>query len=520
MATSNYGMNENPRSIPLGGEENDLVRARISSLFTALFFVAVLGLEVGVLLVGARRKHFWYDELLTFYISSLHPFSLLRRALQAGADGMTSSYYGMVQLARMLPGDPHVTLRLPSILGYVLTLLAVFWFARKRLPVLTSLVAVLLISVSQFRLYALEARSYTLLVGFFAIAAALWQRVGERRFMAPLLGVFLALAVSCHQLAVIALSAFGVAELTWSFLSRRIRWGVWAAFLFATFPFLLSLRQLLAYRSDFGKTFWARPRWWMLAETYQSYVGLDFNLSVALVALLGILIAWQLRTLRKCEQREPNHDPGLPEIILLGGFLGYPALLVVLAKFLHGGYVDRYGWPAVLGLILGSVYLLRPSWAASAYLVAALLIAFVGRDVRDFEYLYPADLIMVEERWTRLEGLFRDEPRIPAVIGDPFNYLEASLYSPRGLQDRLVYVVGSDTATRLVGSDTPDRTNRLLAQFCPLQVEDLAPFEAGHKRFILYSGGQFDWFTQYLLEKGHHLRLVSKLGNRSVYIVE
>ena len=94
--------------------------------------------------VQASRKPFWYDELLTFHVSSLHPFSLLWRALQAGVDGMPLGYYVFVQLARILPGDPHVTLRLPSILGYLLTLLGVYWFARKRLPAFAGLAAVFL----------------------------------------------------------------------------------------------------------------------------------------------------------------------------------------------------------------------------------------------------------------------------------------------------------------------------------------------------------------------------------------
>ena len=51
-------------------------------------------------------------------------------------------------------------------------------------------------TLSPFRLYAVEARPYALVVGFLAISAVLWQRIGEKRFMTPMFAVFLTLAVS------------------------------------------------------------------------------------------------------------------------------------------------------------------------------------------------------------------------------------------------------------------------------------------------------------------------------------
>jgi uncharacterized membrane protein len=180
-------------------------RQTTSPRFASALLVTVLIWEFSILFLKASSRLFWYDELLTLHVSNLHPFSLLWRALQAGVDGMPPGYYVLVQLARLLPGDPHVTLRLPSLLGYILSLLGVYWFARKRLPVSAGLTAVLLITLSPFRESALDARSYSLLVGFLAISAVLWQRINEKRFMTPLLALFLTLAVSSHHLAVVAI---------------------------------------------------------------------------------------------------------------------------------------------------------------------------------------------------------------------------------------------------------------------------------------------------------------------------
>src|SRR5580658_4361437 len=218
----------NPRS-PAFSARPRLVRIARSWQFEYILLVSILVWTFGDLLLEARSKLFWYDELLTFHVSGLQPFSLLWKALLAGADGMPPGYYVIIRLMRLIPGDPHVILRLPSIIGYILTLLGVYWFVTKRLPAPAGLAAVILMTLSHFREYAVEARSYALMVGFLMIAAVCWQRIGERWFMTPLFAISLTLAAACHHLAVVAIAIFAASELVWSVFSRRVRWGIWAS---------------------------------------------------------------------------------------------------------------------------------------------------------------------------------------------------------------------------------------------------------------------------------------------------
>src|SRR5262249_18166535 len=183
--------------LPVAGVRAVCIRMFTSPWFSSALLSLVLVWEVSILLLKASRRLLWYDELLTFHMSNLRPFSLLLKALQTGADGMPPSYYILLRIAGAVPGDPHLILRLPSILGYVLTLLGVYWFARKRVPANGSLIAMLLITLSPFRHYALEARSYALLVGFLAVSAAVWQRIDANLFMKALFTFSLIFAVSC-----------------------------------------------------------------------------------------------------------------------------------------------------------------------------------------------------------------------------------------------------------------------------------------------------------------------------------
>ncbi len=424
---------------------------------------------------------------------------------------MPPGYYAIAQLGRMLPGDPLVTLRLPSIVGYLMTLLGAYWFVRKSFPVSAAFAAVVLITLSPFREYALEARSYTLVVGFLAASAACWQRIDRQRFMTVLFALFLTLSVSCHHLAVVAVLSFGAAELASTFLSRRIRWGVWAGCLLATSPFFITLPCLIHYRELFGKNFWAQPSWSMVRLTYGDYFGLDPKLAFVLILLFVLVVCELFLRMKRQPQRGMREgDFTLPEIVLVSGFLFYPALLVVLTKLLGSGYTPRYGWPGILGLVFGSMYLIKAIWLepASTYLIAALLAALVVQDSNDFLMLNSTGGSRADLRWTRLAELSRSEPPdMPVVIGNPAAYLEAAEYAPAEVHNQLVMVVDADIATRLVGSDTPDKTNRLLAKFISLRIEDLVGFQAAHQKFILYSGA--DWVIQYLIERKYRLRLLA-----------
>jgi len=486
----------------------------------AAMLAAIIVWQVVVLYLKAATRPLWYDELLTLHVSSIHPFALLLKALRAGVDGMPAGYYAIVQLAKMLPIDPHVAVRLPSILGYILTLLGVYWFARGRLPALAALTAALLVTVSPFRAYAIEARSYSLLVGSLAIGAALWQRIGDKRFVTIAFGLLLMLAVSLHHLAVVAIATFGIAELLLTVLSNRIRWRVWAAIVAASCPFFVGLPTLLHFRALFGKNFWSQPTWITAVSTYETYLSLDQRSAFVVILFFALVLgSLLLRTWLRPREGAPQDNFSVPEVMLIGGFLFYPALLVVLTKLLGSGYVPRYGWPAILGVVLGLIYLIGRSVQPVAYLAGALLIACALEGGYELRTLAKADFA---GRWADLKAASRDRPGIPVVVGSGLTYLEASEYAPPEVRERLRGVVSAEMAVRVSHMDTTDKAIGLLAGFVPLRVQELAPFEAAHQEFILCSGGPGDWLTEYLIERSYQLMKLpsDKDLDYSLYLVK
>jgi hypothetical protein len=123
-----------------------------------------------------------------------------------------------------------------------------------------------------------------------------------------------------------------------------------------------------------------------------------------------------------------------------------------------------------------------------------------------------------DARWTTLQHASHEEPGIPVVIGNGKTYLEAVQYAPADLRDRLMQVVDVDTAIRLTGTDSQDRTSGLLARYVPLHIKDLTHFEGAYGKFFLYSGGSLDWLTGYLTQKGYQLRLLSsEVSGEQIY---
>jgi Dolichyl-phosphate-mannose-protein mannosyltransferase len=489
--------------------------------------LAVLACEFVSLVLAARQKLLWDDELITLYVSSLRPFSQILRALRAGADGMPPAYYGLIVLVQKLPGDPHVLLRLPSIVGFLLSLLGVYWFVRKRYSAVAALSAVLILSLLPFREYAIEARSYALMVGLLAVSAALWQRVDERWWARPLLACCLMLAVAAHHFAVVALAGFGMAELAFSWASQRLRWSVWAALLIATLVFLTELPLLAGIRAVLGRHYWAKIAWSTALTTYGDIFNGNSNLALVGVLLFGLTVAGMLFRWW--------HDPGrtrfessfsFPDFLLIGGFLILPAILVVLAQVSGAGYTTRYGWPAILGLALGSVFLTGDIWTkpAGSRVLAALLLVFLFQTTENFRILLYGQRTNPEDRWSEITRLSVENPTIPVAIDAGNAYLQLLYYSAPELRKQVIRVIDPEAALRWGGTDNSELIHRLLGQFFPWRLEDSVNFLAAHKKFMVLSDGSnftvFSWLPQYLLEKKYHLTLLWKDGPGSIFLAE
>lgn len=483
--------------------------------------ILILVVEFGVLLLRARSKLFWYDELITFHISGLQPLSRLQYALSSGADSMSLGYYLVIRLARMLPIDPLIAMRVPSILGYLLSLLGVYWFVTRKLPEVAGLTAVLLMTLSSLRWYATEARAYALLVGLLAVAVALWQRIGERRFATPVFGASLICAVASYPLAALAIACFAAAELAVIIRERRIRSGVWLAFAIATAPFLASLRTFAHLRDLYSAHFWARTSWDALITASAEYLDLGPRMTPVLVIFCLLAIVRMLRTV-PANRGKSRQEFVLPDLVLAGACLAYPALLVVVMKTTGSGYTSRYGLPGVLGLIPAIIYICRSQLTEKIFhrMTLALALTFALQMAHDFVARVSPAKQAEDGRWAELARIAHEQPGLPIVIASSHDFFEASEYGSADLKLRTVNLADKAASYKLLGSDSADIEDLILTQFFPVHFQPAGPFLAGEPRFVLQSGDQEDWLTRYLLDRRYRLSLVATDAAGPVYIAE
>jgi hypothetical protein len=489
----------------------------------AMALLAMLAMELILLAGGARDKPFWYDELFTYHLSSMRPFSAMWEALRGGADPMTPVYMSLSWAAACLPGDPHITVRLLSIVGYLMALGGTYLIVARRFSGVVAMMAVLLVALSPFRSYGMEARPYALLVGVLAVAAASWQRIGERRAAMAVFAVAMPLAASAHYYAALAIGVMGCAEAVYAAGRKRVRWMVWAVLGVSVAVVVWMLPFARAARQVYGQSFWAKPDLSQFARTYMTYLGLDINWALALLALATMVlpayvaIRWRL----------DKHAEGFSseEMALAYALLMYPAAAVAMAIVAGAGYTPRYGWPAILGLAMLLAVVVRAignKWMVWA-LAAALGLAFTAQVAKDLGKAKG----MVEARnptqRSSPAGLIKYAAQYPdhaLVVGDGISYLELFSYADADLKRRMVQLTDPAEALRLTGEATVDLANGKLAPIIGLRIEERGRFLAEHGEFVLYGTQRNSaWVTRHLLENGYHPRLLGEDGGVSYYLV-
>src|SRR5215469_1668953 len=77
-------------------------------------------------LLAAAAKPFWYDEVLTFVVSSQGSWKGIIAALAAAVDGQPPLFYVIEHFASGLVSNKEVAYRLPSILALLPIFICVF----------------------------------------------------------------------------------------------------------------------------------------------------------------------------------------------------------------------------------------------------------------------------------------------------------------------------------------------------------------------------------------------------------
>jgi hypothetical protein len=493
--------------------------------------LSLILLSAGLLsLLHAITQPFWFDEICTVIVCRQSGASEIWKALDSAADSNPPVFYLIARWTRHQVADDHLGYRLPSILGALGAVSAVYFVLSRRVNRTSALAAATFLLCTPLATYAYEARPYALMLACMSCAILAWQRLDDSLLWTPVLALTLAASLSLHYYAILIWPAFVAAEATTWYFHRRFRWRSWAAFAVGALPLLLFLKLLLKLRQYYGQYFWARPKILQVFLVYNwlfdsgGYWGWIFA-----VFLTTLFLYWCVREMAipDWSHHASARYKGLPleERVLALVLLGLPVIAVAAAKLSHGGMTNRYMLPTLLGAVLALGYLIdklpRP-------LRVLLLILFcmnyafpslsLVRDAVKGSLVEPAVTATHDVRTILSE---HSDPKIPMVVASNLQYLEMVYYLPSDLSRKLYVVTDRRAALAFTGTDSTDVGLWVLRKFFPLQVADYRDFASEHREFLLISEDQrdFNWWPSRLLADGEDLRLVARVGGTSLYKV-
>jgi hypothetical protein len=480
------------------------------------FLIAYAGLAS---VFRAARRLFSCDEVVTVALARLPTLAATHDALKHAADSHPPLFHTFERLASHLPVSELIAFRVPSVLAFCTVLVCLFLFIKQRRGSSCALVctAILMMSVL-YSSYAVEARGYSLMAGFVALALLSYQRA-EDNLWCLIMGLSLAAAEGVHYYASFAILVFGLAELAVVTRFRRVRWGVWLAFLFGTLPLAIFWPLLQGY-----KTYYAIPymNYLSVDQTLRSYGWMfdlppNFGVGIAVAAVAAVLIYGFFRPVG-------GSGPEIPiqEHILTLGFLLLPFMMYLALRLTHGGFNPRYVILSTLGFPLAASYVVslldRRQLTLFLVFVLAILGAQEGVFWRFQLYLvkHPPSETAAIERMLATAG----HSDLPLVDSDPLDYIPLAYYASPELYRRTFFLVDPAAALTYVGSDTADKSILTLPPYMRLQVAPFEVFAATHPQFLVYSDGRgiWDWWPTRLLHDGYRLETVAMSQGTRIYL--
>jgi hypothetical protein len=478
----------------------------------AIFLAAYVPLTVLI----ARHKLLWDDEFFTLYLSRPSSLSGILNALNTGADQHPPPFYFLIHQITAALGPSHLTLRLAAIVGYGLFCICLFYLLRARTSVLWATVGMLIpLAADAAYYYASEARGYSLMLGFCALALLSWQKAADAKkrvgWLCILFGALM-MAVSSHYYAILFLIPLCLGELTRTYLSKRIDVLVWVAFFGAAVP-PIAFVSTIRHASHYSAHFWAIPYWHRVLQFYPTFLGTSVT-----IFLLGALL--YLFTRPPLVPYSIDNPGGftypfgfLPwEAMTWVAIAAIPIITMILAKLITHGYVERYALPGLIGAVLiichAGFHLARRS-RIIPFLLSLICLVFIG---------VQGALTLLTQSLS-LPALVQDMAFLapysaqPVVVSDATVFHQVSFYAPRQVARNVVYVADPANAVRYVQQDTIDRGLLDLRPWFPLNVAEYTQFVEEHSQFLVYgSVGGWSWITFVTTPPTYKTEFLSRSG--------
>ena len=307
---------------------------------------------------NARLRPFWYDELATLFVASQPTLGAMFRVMPS--DGNPPLYFLLARLCLHLPVNTELGLRLPSVLAFPASALAVFVFVRRITSFRFGLLSMCMLLGSGIgEHYGVEARSYSFLLLFMALLLCLWQSAkNDLNRGWALTGITLCTsgAILSHQYGIIyAVLPILTGEAIRWIVRKRLDVGVLLGVglgsltILGTFPPMLHAQGLLLSVIRNSSTFWARPQWDDLGAYGVMYP--------AIIPMLFLFVAFAWVVGYGCLPRrkmvsEQSFSVPLEDLVVADMLTMFVPIMLLLTHLRTNFFVARYAIGSALGIAL------------------------------------------------------------------------------------------------------------------------------------------------------------------------
>ena len=473
---------------------------------------------LATLLVRARAKPFWHDEIYTVLHAQLPSLGAMWSASLDGFDLSPPLNTWLTRFIHHVAGVGPIASRAAPMAGFLLMTLATFALLRRRTNTATALAGALLPCFTAAYRFAYEARGYGLMVGLFAVALYAWSEAarGHRRAVhAVMLALALAASVWNHYYGVLGFLPIAIGEAVRSARTRRIDRAIVGAFA-ASGLALVPLLPLAAAARTQAHSFWSPAALSEIGPVYRFLFGslLETPLPAGAAVLAVLVLAARRRTAAAAPVR---HVP-LHEATAFAAALCLPVFGILLGLGFTGVFVPRYALTAVVGCSLAvPVAVWRANTRGSVgeiFLCGFLAILFV----RDMGPSLAAPPVLQDPYLTRpLLQRATTGPEV-AISASSLQFLQYWYYSPAPHKGRLRYLADPEEARRYMGSDTIDRGYLALRRWTAVPVDSYDEYVAAHRELRVHEAGS-GWLLRKLADERAERKQIAAGPGERLYVV-
>ncbi|WP_160115003.1 glycosyltransferase family 39 protein [Bryocella elongata] len=490
-------------------------------------------LYVPAVLDASRHKPLWHDELYTYFLANA-PTVKAMLAQSRSFDLNPPLIYLATRGSLHLFGQGAFATRLPEMLAFLVALLALFGFVRRRMGALFAFFAVCVVMQSDIFQLATEARPYALMYAGFLVALLAWQKATDgpaehnsRRWALAVLPLAVAAMLLSHVFSLAPLAALIAAELFRSLRLRRFDWPVLLGLLLplaltVLYGPLLSNHGAALYPAAF------QPSGDVIFATYIHAIDREIiALLLTAAAVLGLLGVDHLRG------GPPSHGHRWfftqAEWFALGSVLALPLLLMVYLAIRQGAFFVRYAGIMVWAVAVLTAALLarwtmnREGAAAVPDPRAALLGSIIVLLMSGLPFVLPQQMTAHELIPTHANSEPKPEPcqacaitaqldpTLPLVDASGLAFVEMNHRENDAVLSRLYYLTDAEASARIAHANIFERMPEVVQAFALHgHSEPYAAFMTRHRHFFLFGQHDYpeDWIIPKLIEDGARLQFL------------